>query len=59
MEGSSSLHVTPPCQSGHGYCGRGDKMLLIYHMTSRDHVLKGLCDLVVDGSSSKSLLCQV
>ena len=28
---------------GHRHCGSGD-MLLIYHMTSRDHVFKGLCD---------------
>ena len=28
------------------YCGSGDKMSLIYLVTSRDHVFKGLCDLM-------------
>ena len=27
----------------HRYCGSGDKMFLIYNVTSRDHVFKGLC----------------
>ena len=32
---------------GHRYCGSGDKILLSYHVTSRDHLLKGVCDLMV------------
>ena len=28
------------------YYGSGDKMFLVYHVTSRDHVSKGLCDLM-------------
>ena len=31
---------------GHRYCGSGDNMFLIYYVTSRDHVFKGLCDLM-------------
>ena len=31
---------------GHIYCGGGGKMFLLYHVTSRDHVFKGLCDLM-------------
>ena len=30
----------------HRYCGPGDKMALIYHVTSFDHVFKGLGDLI-------------
>ena len=30
----------------HRYCGSGDKMFLIYHVTSRNHAFKGLCDLM-------------
>ena len=41
MEGSSSLYVT----TMPGF-GSGDKMFLIYHMTSRNQVFKGLCDLM-------------
>ena len=31
---------------GYRYFGKGDKMFLIHHVTSRDHMLKGLCDLM-------------
>ena len=31
---------------GHRYCGSGDKMLLIYHVTASDHVFKELCDIM-------------
>ena len=30
----------------HKYCGRGDQFFLIYHVTSGDHVFKGLCGLI-------------
>ena len=30
----------------HRYCGSGYKMFLIYQVISRDHVFKGLCDLM-------------
>ena len=30
----------------HKYCGIGDKIFLIYHVILRDHVFKGLCDLM-------------
>ena len=32
--------------SGHKYCGSGGKMLLIYHVTSRNHVFNRLRDLI-------------
>ena len=28
------------------HCDSGDKMLLIYHLTSPNHVFKGLCELM-------------
>ena len=31
---------------GHRYCGSGDNMFLIYYVTSRGHLFKGLCDLM-------------
>ena len=30
----------------HRYCVSGDKMFLIYSVALRDHVFKGLCDLM-------------
>ena len=30
----------------HTHCGSGEKMALIYHVTSGDHVFKGFCDLM-------------
>ena len=30
----------------HRYCGSEDKTFQVYHMTSRDHVFKGLGDLM-------------
>ena len=45
MEESSSLYVAIPARFGsHRYCGSGTKMFLIYHITSYNHVFKGLCD---------------
>ena len=34
------------CNHSVRYCGSGDKRFLIFHATSCDHVLKGLCDLM-------------
>ena len=31
---------------GHRHCGSGDIMFLICHVTSRDHVFKGICDFM-------------
>ena len=31
---------------GHMYCDGGDIMSLTYHVTSHDHVFKGLCDFM-------------
>ena len=31
---------------GHRHCGSGDVMFLTCHVTSRDHVFKGLCDFM-------------
>ena len=53
MEESSLLHVTtlPGLMAidivAVKISGIGDKMFLIYHVTSHDHLLKGLCDLMV------------
>ena len=54
MEGSSSLYVTMKLHlvgfDGDRHRGRGD-MFLIYHVTSRDHVFKGLFDFIGGGFS--------
>ena len=31
---------------GFRYCGRGDKMILICHVSSKDHMFKGLLDFI-------------
>ena len=31
---------------GHRACGDGDVMILVCHMISEDHVIKGSCDFV-------------
>ena len=42
-----ALYCNYPARFGsHRYCGSGDKMFLIYHMTSCDQLFKGLCDLM-------------
>ena len=47
MERSFLLYVTTlPGLVTYRYCGSGDKMFLLYHMTSRDLAFKGLCDLI-------------
>ena len=47
-EGRKLLIVSnhPVRFDGRRYCGSWYKMFLIYHMTSRYHVLKGLCGLM-------------
>ena len=32
---------------GHGYCGVGDVIILVYYVISQDHVIKVLCDFYV------------
>ena len=50
MEGNSLLNLsTPP-----NLVAIGDKIFLIYHVTSRDHVPKWLCDFMGEVSYSKS-----
>ena len=42
-----SPYCNHPARFGsHRYCGSGYKMFLIYHVTSCDHMFKGLCDLM-------------
>ena len=50
MKGNSLLNLsTPP-----DLVAIGDKIFLIYQVTSRDHVPKWLCDLMDEVSYSKS-----
>ena len=35
----------------HKHCNGGDKMFLIYHVTSREHVFKGLCEFMGENLS--------
>ena len=37
---------------GHRLCGIGDIKLLIYHVTSRDHAVRGSCGIIVEFPSS-------
>ena len=65
MEERSLLHVTtlPGLMAidivAVEISGIADKMFLIYHVTSHDHLLKGLCDLWFEVSHSKSPFCLV
>ena len=41
--------------NGHRPCGSGDIAYLIYHVTLKDHLIKGFCDFM-EGSSSLYIL---
>ena len=58
MEGNSLLYVTTRLSlvAMPIVVVRGDKTFLIYHVTSRDHMFNGLCDLI---GWSKLPLCYV
>ena len=48
MKGTCDFTVCnhPARSVGHRYYESGDKMFLIYQVTSGDHMFRGLCDLM-------------
>ena len=41
-----TLRYHPAKFGGHRSCRRGDIVFLIWHMTSHDHMVRGLCDFI-------------
>ena len=46
-----AVYYHPDKSCDHKHCGTGD-IFLICHVTSRDHMCKGLCE-IMDGSPSR------
>ena len=43
---AASVSYHPAKFGGHQQCGSGDIMILVCHVISYGHVIKGLCDLI-------------
>ena len=58
MEKSPSSLFAPTKFVGHKHCCSGDILVLVYHVTLQDHVIKGRCHLMGRSQSRSVIILQ-